>query len=300
MTAAAQRQLWFQAVNPLIYTAAVIPVLVGSAAAYAEAPPLFSWNTFAWVLAGVVLLQVWLNITNDLYDAETGVDVNKLTSLVHLTGRPGLLHLIAWSCLAAGLLCIYVVNARHPDHWILGIAGAGILLGYAYQGPPLRLAYLGWGEPMTFIAFGPLSTLAASYAQLGRFTEMAFWASLVVGCLVTGILFAHHFPQVEDDRRAGKRSPVVQLGAYRASRVYPWVVLPAYALVLVGVAAGFLPWTTLLFGASFPLAWRLVTFLWRTYEGPASGGAMPLAVGLHAFGGVLLAIGLWLGQPYLR
>ncbi|MEN9208501.1 MAG: 2-carboxy-1,4-naphthoquinone phytyltransferase [Gloeomargarita sp. GMQP_bins_14] len=295
MTVAARRELWFQAVNPLIYTAAVIPVLVGSAAAYAEAPQRFSWSTFAWVLAGEVLLQAWLNITNDIYDAETGVDINKPSSLVNLTGRPGLLHLIAWSCLALGVLCIYVVDALHPGHGILLIAGAGIALGYAYQGPPLRLAYRGWGEPMTFIAFGPLATLAASYAQLGRLTWMAFWASLVVGCLVTGIIFAHHFPQVEDDRRAGKRSPVVKLGPYRASRVYPWVVLPAYALVLVGVLIGLLPVPTLLFGLSFPLAWRLVTFLWRTYAGPASGGAMPLAVGLHAIGGVLLAIGLWLG-----
>ncbi|MCS7031480.1 MAG: 2-carboxy-1,4-naphthoquinone phytyltransferase [Gloeomargarita sp. SKYG116] len=294
MTVAARRQLWFQALNPLIYSAAVIPVLVGSAAAYAEAPQQFSGSTFAWVLAGVVLLQAWLNITNDIYDAETGVDVNKPSSLVHLTGRPGLLHVIAWSCLALGLLCIYVVNSLHPDNWILVIAGAGILLGYFYQGPPFRFAYRGWGEPMTFVAFGPLATLAASYAQLGRFSGMALWASLAVGCLVTGIIFAHHFPQVEDDRRAGKRSPVVKLGSYRASRIYPWVVLPAYALVLAGVLLGILPMTAFVFGLSFPLAWRLVTFLWHTYEGPASGGAMPLAVGLHALGGTLLAIGLWL------
>ncbi|MEN9216944.1 MAG: UbiA family prenyltransferase, partial [Gloeomargarita sp. HHBFW_bins_162] len=187
-------------------------------------------------------------------------------------------------------------NAHWADNWILTISGAGILLGYCYQAPPFRFAYRGWGEPMTFVAFGPLSTLAASYAQLGRFSIMAFWASLVVGCLVTGIIFAHHFPQVEDDRRAGKRSPVVQLGGQRASRIYPWVVLPAYGITLIGALIGILPVTALIFLISLPLALRLVTFLWQNYEGAISGGAMPLAVGLHALGGTLLAVGLWGSQ----
>ncbi|WP_448380163.1 2-carboxy-1,4-naphthoquinone phytyltransferase [Gloeomargarita sp.] len=291
--------LWFQALNPLIYTAAVIPVLVGTAASYAEAPALVQGTTFGWVLAGEVLLQAWLNITNDIYDAQTGVDVNKPTSLVHLTGRPLLLHAIAWSCLGLGLVCIAVVDARWPDHRILAIAGAGIALGYCYQGPPFRLSYRGWGEPMTFIAFGPLATLAASYAQLGRFSGTALWASLVVGCLVTGIIFAHHFPQVEDDARAGKRSPVVRWGSQKASRIYPWVVLPAYGIVLLGLAVGALPATAAWFLVSFPLAWQLVTFLWANHTGPVSAQAMPLAVGLHAVGGTLLAVGLWSSQTHL-
>ncbi len=288
--------LWFQALNPLIYTAAVIPVLVGTAASYADAPELVKMPVFLWVLAGVVLLQAWLNITNDIYDAATGVDVNKPSSLVNLTGQPGLLHMIAWSCLALGLVCIYIVNKNLADNWILAISGLGIGLGYCYQGPPFRFSYRGWGEPMTFVAFGPLATLAASYAQLGRFSPTAFWASLVVGCLVTGIIFAHHFPQAVDDARAGKRSPVVRWGGRRASRVYPWVILPAYGVTLIGVGAGILPATALLFWLSLPLAWRLVSFLWQNYEGSASGGAMPLAVGLHAVGGVLLAVGLWGAQ----
>ncbi len=295
----ARSDLWFQALNPLIYTAAVIPVLVGTAASYAAAPELFKLTIFLWVLAGVVLLQAWLNITNDVYDAATGVDVNKPSSLVNLTGQPMLLQIIAWSCLALGVFCIYVVNKNLADNWILGISGVGIGLGYCYQGPPFRFSYRGWGEPMTFVAFGPLATLAASYAQLGRFSPLAFCASLVVGCLVTGIIFAHHFPQAADDARAGKRSPVVQWGGKRASRVYPWVVLPAYGVTLVGVGTGILPVTALLFLVSLPLAWRLVSFLWQNYEGSASGGAMPLAVGLHALGGVLLAVGLWGAQANL-
>lgn len=35
-----------------------------------------------------------------------------------------------------------------------------ILCGYVYQGPPFRLSYKGLGEPLCFLAFGPLATTA--------------------------------------------------------------------------------------------------------------------------------------------
>lgn len=287
--------LWFQALNPLIYSAAVIPVVVGSAAAYHEAPAQFRWGILAWVLAGEVLLQAWLNITNDIWDAETGVDRDKPTSLVNLTGRPGLLHGIAWSCLAAGLVCIGVVNQQWPGNTVLWIALAGLGFGYAYQGPPFRLSYLGLGEPMTFLAFGPLATLAASYAQLGRWSWASFWASLLVGCWVTGIIFAHHFPQYETDKAHGKRSPVVRLGPETAGRVFPVVIAPAYVLMPALLATGELPWGTALVFLSLPLAWHLLRVLWTEPTGPAGRGATPLAVALHGLGGLLLSLGLGWG-----
>ena len=37
-------------------------------------------------------------------------------------------------------------------------------LGYLYQGPPFRLGYQGLGEPLCWIAFGPLAYSAALIA----------------------------------------------------------------------------------------------------------------------------------------
>ena len=46
------------------------------------------------------------------------------------------------------------------------------------------------------------------------------WASSVaVGVTVTIILFCSHFHQIEGDRAAGKRSPLVRLGSERALKV---------------------------------------------------------------------------------
>ena len=48
----------------------------------------------------------------------------------------------------------------------------------------------------------------------------AVWAvSVVVGIIVTSVLFCSHFHQIEGDRAAGKLSPLVRLGASRALQV---------------------------------------------------------------------------------
>jgi 1,4-dihydroxy-2-naphthoate octaprenyltransferase len=44
--------------------------------------------------------------------------------------------------------------------------GAAVAMGYVYQGPPFRWSYLGLGEPLCFLAFGPLATCAFYFAQV--------------------------------------------------------------------------------------------------------------------------------------
>ncbi len=43
---------------------------------------------------------------------------------------------------------------------------AAVAMGYLYQGPPFRFSYLGLGEPLCFVAFGPLATCAFYLAQV--------------------------------------------------------------------------------------------------------------------------------------
>ena len=82
---------------------------------------------------------------------------------------------------------------------------AAICMGYLYQGPPFRLSYLGLGEPLCFLAFGPLATCAFYLAQLPTAGTAASAAaslnpsilalSALVGLSTTVILFTSHFHQ---------------------------------------------------------------------------------------------------------
>jgi 1,4-dihydroxy-2-naphthoate octaprenyltransferase len=96
----------------------------------------------AFLLAAVLLLA-WENLSNDVFDADTGVDaVGKPHSLVNLTGRRDRVALLANGALLLGLALMALVALRSSG-LVLALVLACCGLGYLYQGPPFRLGYLG-------------------------------------------------------------------------------------------------------------------------------------------------------------
>ena len=51
-----------------------------------------------------------------------------------------------------------------PDPRPARLLAAAVAAGYLYQGPPFRLSRKGLGEPLAFVAFGPLATVAFALA----------------------------------------------------------------------------------------------------------------------------------------
>lgn len=281
---------WLAGLNLPVYTAALVPVLVGTAVAWWGDAGFDSWR-FALVLVGLICVQGWINFSNDVFDSDTGVDRNKHDSLVNLTGNRDQVFWAGNLLLFIGCLCFAAL--QDPMLLLLGIAG--ILLGYCYAGPPLRLAYRGWGELISFTCFGPVAVLVAERAQSGVWNPGALTAGLAVGGWTAAIAYAHHFPQIEDDRRYGKRTPVVRWGRLKAAQRYGWVVLPAYGFLLLGIGTGQLPWSAGLALLGTPLALRLLHLTRRHALETRVRESQPRAVQLHLVSGLLLSIGLWFG-----
>ncbi|XP_050262224.1 2-carboxy-1,4-naphthoquinone phytyltransferase, chloroplastic-like [Quercus robur] len=63
-----------------------IKISVGSAAAYFQTG-IFSARRYFVLLASSVLIITWINLSNDVYDFDTGADKNKRESVVNLAGR---------------------------------------------------------------------------------------------------------------------------------------------------------------------------------------------------------------------
>ena len=61
-----------------------------------------------------------------------------------------------------------------PDPRPARLLAAAVAAGYLYQGPPFRLSRRGLGEPLAFVAFGPLATVAFALAA----ANAAFLAGL--------------------------------------------------------------------------------------------------------------------------
>ncbi|MFQ6538437.1 MULTISPECIES: 2-carboxy-1,4-naphthoquinone phytyltransferase [Aphanothece] len=298
-----RRRLWKAAIKWPMYAVAVMPVLLAAGWRWGRAE-VVRLDQLLLFLAAAVLLLAWENLTNDVFDADTGVDTHgKPHSVVNLTGRRDRVALWANACLGTGLALMALV-AWGSTPLVLALVLACCALGYLYQGPPFRLGYRGLGEPLCWLAFGPLATAAGLLALAPTPTGPAtvpWGAALVLGSgpalATTLVLFCSHFHQVAEDRAHGKHSPVVQLGTATAAALVPWIVALALALEWAPVVLGRWPLTALLGAIGLPPARRLITLLGCHHDLPERvAGSKFLALRFQALNGLGLALGLALGR----
>jgi 1,4-dihydroxy-2-naphthoate octaprenyltransferase len=274
-----------------MYSVVIMPVWVSNAIAFAttrHTQPAV-WATF---LLSIIFILAWENMSNDVFDAATGVDVNKANSLVNLTGNKSLIFWLANLFLTAGLLGISLISFVQKDFTVLGLSLVGCFWGYAYQGPPFRLGYQGLGEIICFFCFGPLLFATSYYSQTQAWSFTNLAASVVIGIATSLILFSSHFNQVEDDAAIGKKSPVVRLGAKRAAQLLPWFSGSIYAIILLLVILKIFPIWTLLALASLPYAIKLCRVIGSHYHQPETlTYCRFIAVALHFWTGLLFGLG---------
>ncbi|OKH26875.1 1,4-dihydroxy-2-naphthoate phytyltransferase [Hydrococcus rivularis NIES-593] len=286
-----RRKLWLAAIKPPMYSVAIIPITMGTAVAFAETNR-FHQEIFFAFLGAAILIIAWLNLSNDVFDSETGIDKNKAESVVNLTGNKTLVFWISNLLLGLGILGIISIAWLQQDGMVLGIVLLCCALGYSYQGPPFRLGYQGLGEIICFVTFGPLAIAAAYYSQAKTFSLMGLAASAIIGLSTSIILFCSHFHQVEDDLAAGKRSPIVRMGTARGSQVLAWSTASLFAFTVLFVLLRVFPVSTLLIFGSLPLANRLVRHVQQHHDNPEIVRTCKfLAVNLHFVSGILLALG---------
>ena len=287
----AQKQLWLAALKPPMYSVAVIPIFVGTATAFAQGDRV-DWPIFAIFFTSAIVIIAWLNLSNDVFDADTGIDKNKAHSIVNLTGNRPLIFWISNLFLVLGLLGIISISWLQKDFIVLELMVLACLLGYSYQGPPFRLGYQGLGEVICFITFGPLAIAAVYYSQVQSLDLTLLAPAVIVGISTSLILFCSHFHQIEDDLAAGKRSPIVRLGTARGSTVLTFGVVSLYVLTVIFILLGLAPWLTSLIFLSLPFGLQLVNYVNEYHDQPIPiSSSKFIAVKLHFVSGILLALG---------
>ena len=259
------RKLWMAAIKFPMYSVAIVPIATGTAVAYRNTGAI-DWSVFLTFLASAVLILIWENLCNDVFDAETGIDINKAHSVVNLTGKKNLIFAIANICLLIGISGVFAISWLQQDAIVVSLVSICCILGYMYQGPPFRLGYQGWGEILCFFAFGPLGVSAAYYSQTKSWSVGAIAAAIIVGIITSLILFCSHFNQVDDDLAAGKKSPVIRLGTKRSAQLLPWICGVIYAIALGAIGLNFFPIWTAFILVSLPIAWKLCTFIAKNHE----------------------------------
>lgn len=288
----ANRKLWWAAIKLPMYSVAVIPIWVGSAIAWSEQQHL-NFAIFWTFISSAILIIAWLNLTNDVFDADTGIDVHKAHSLVNLTGNQSLIFWLANGFLGLGCLGLLAISWWQQDPTVLVLILLSCFLGYTYQGPPFRLGYQGLGEIICFFTFGPLAVSAAYYSQTQSWSPSMLATSVIIGLTTSLILFCSHFHQVEDDLAAGKRSPVARLGTARGAQLLPWFCGSIFVFIFLSIPLRLLTIGSLLTLVSLPVAIHLCRHVWQYHHQPDQvKNCKFIAVRFHFVSGLLLGVGL--------
>jgi 1,4-dihydroxy-2-naphthoate octaprenyltransferase len=292
-TSPAAWKIWLKTARPFSLTAAVSPVLVGTAvAAYDGA--FNAARLLAALLAGL-FLQVGANFFNEYYDYRYGLDHSEslgsstvifrheMTAAQVLAGGIGSFGIAA----VFGLLLIFLSG---PAIILFGLAGMSV--AYFYSARPFKFATRGLGDILVYIAMGFLMTWGAYYVQIPRWSWLAFAASVPVGFLVTAILNMNNVRDYEDDMAVHKLTLPVRFGQVFARRFHAFLLLGSYAAVTLFVLFRLLPFYSLAVWLTFPLALSNVRSVLTATERKAFVIGIKRTATLHFQFGVMLAVGI--------
>ncbi|MCG9477124.1 MAG: 1,4-dihydroxy-2-naphthoate polyprenyltransferase [Actinobacteria bacterium] len=292
---------WIAGARPRTLPAALVPVLVGTAAAAGmngdtnALKGLVIWR-FAAALVVSLALQIGVNYANDYSDGIRGTDADRVGPM-RLTGSgrksPGAVKRAAF--LSFGVAAVAGLGlAAATSWWLIAVGLVAIAAAWFYTGGPRPYGYAGLGEVFVFVFFGIVATTGSAFVQIERVTPLTLLVSIPVGLFATALLVVNNLRDIPGDTEAGKRTLAVRLGDKRTRIFYiVLVVLPFFTVpFLCGLsqrpAGAFSMFAVLL--ARKPVQ--------RVIEGARGPALIPV---LGATGkvqlafGVLISVGLFIG-----
>jgi 1,4-dihydroxy-2-naphthoate octaprenyltransferase len=287
MTTAAE---WVQGARPRTLGAAISPVLVGTAAAYAEADDVIWWRAGA-ALVVALALQVGVNYANDYSDGVRGTDTRRAGPLrLTASGVAAPAAVRNAAVLAFGVAAVFgLALAVAVDLRLLVVGVAAIAAAALYTGGPRPYGYSGLGELAVLVFFGFVATAGSAYVQIERVPATAWWGALAVGLLACAILLANNIRDIDSDRAAGKRTLAVRTGAPAARALFAGFIAAAFLAV---VAIGVLEPPALIALAGIPLAVVPVRLVATKTDPPSLVAALVGTARLELVVAVLLTLGL--------
>lgn len=286
---------WFMAMRPWSFTAAFVPIALGTALAWEQG--CFHPGLFLLTALGGICVQAGTNFINTYGDYRSGVDTidsaHTCPQLVTGAMRPVAMKragLIAFGIAAA--IGIALAWMRGWEVFAFGLLG--IIGGYTYTAGPVPYKYRGAGSFAVFFLMGPLITWPAWFIQTGQYSWLPVWSSLPVGFLVAAILNGNDARDIAHDRAAGIVTPVTQLGPFAGFSLQRFLYLAAFISLLTLIVFELLPYTAVLPLLLLPVLKRALTVI----NEAAAGKEAPLlqleamAAGFHFQFGILLTAGI--------
>lgn len=222
---------YFLASRPKTWIASLSPVFIGTVMAVE-----INLSTFILTMLFSLFIQIGTNYANDYFDFINGADTQLRNGPKRATQQgwvsPRSMWIAALSIFGCALLAA-IPLMMIAGLWSLFLAISCVAFGILYTGGPKPLGYLGLGEVLVFIFFGPVATCGTYFLQTGVVNTPIFIASLAPGLLSCSILIANNLRDEKSDRVAGKQTLIVRFGRTFGVWEYTLSILLAATIPLI-------------------------------------------------------------------
>lgn len=279
---------WVTGSRPRTLPLAVAPVILGSASAWWRD----SFDVFLVMLALVVAvaLQIGVNFANDYSDGIRGTDDYRVGP-ARLTGSgrraPAQVKRAAMVSFGLAVVAGVTLVVVSQSWWLMLIGVVALWAAWTYTGGKTPYGYRGLGEIVVFVYFGLVATIGTAHVQLGQVPWESWLTGSATGFFASAVLLLNNLRDVDQDRKAGKRTLAVLIGTTASKVAITLMLLAPY--VIVGVLSLLFVWGPAVFATALLSA--AVAFVVWTGKTPKD---LILALQLTTVNSLLYAMGLGL------
>ncbi|AOS83201.1 1,4-dihydroxy-2-naphthoate polyprenyltransferase [Chlorobaculum limnaeum] len=284
-------QAWMLAIRPKTLPAGAMPVVVGSALAFANG--VFKPLPALVALICALGIQIATNFINEIYDFRKGADTSERlgptrTVAAGIITERTMTRVSITLGVSVFVLGMYLVAIGGWPILLIGVLS--LLFAWAYTGGPFPIAYSGLGDVFVFIFFGLVAVGGTYYVQALTLTLPVLVAAAAPGAFSVCILLVNNIRDIDTDRKVGKMTLPARIGAPAARALYVALTVLAYLVPFYMFSAGYSPWC-LLSLLSIPLAIGMVRTLYAS-EGRALNAVLAGTGKVLTVHGVLFSAGL--------
>lgn len=284
---------WILAVRFKTLTASLVPIALATALVAKEGL-LFNFEISVLALLSCLFIQIGTNLMNDALDFHKGADTEERLGPQRVT-QSGLLS--PRQVMAGGVVCFILaailgIPLVLKGGWVIVVIGVlSLICGYIYTGGPYPLAYRGLGDIFVILFFGLVAVGGLYYLHTMTYSWSAVVMGLQVGFLSTVLIAINNLRDVEQDRKADKRTLAVRFGRSFVQAEVTLLLLGTYVLQIFWWFQGY-HWATALPILSLVLVWPLWRGIMTVKPGSIYNQFLARAAGVQVIFGLLFCIGM--------